>query len=331
MLDWLFKRGGRGRDALLARFEEAMSRGKLDDAEQALRDGTQAFPNDPIFVVNLAKLVARNDLAQARAMIDSARARPGSGIPVWQTAVELALMAHDPGALALAREATSRVPGDDEVRRIFFLTLARRVYWAGPNAEATEDPDQLALHETASAVTQLGFMGLVDLEGSLWEALPATERRPEVESAFVALDERRSSFQGVLPPQVEIGGKRRRLADADPFAHGSFEVFDLERGLRFVPFRALARVRFERVRLTAKIHLIRRDGREEQAWLPLFYRWSESKPEILQANSTAWLEVYGKTRVPVGLRDFVEVGDDGRTTALVSPVHVLPHEWRFEE
>ena len=81
--------------------------------------------------------------------------------------------------------------------------------------------------------------------------------------------------------------------------HASFELFDFERGLRFVPFSAVRRARFKRVRLTARVSIERRDGRADEGWMPLFTRWSETKPEILKSNMTVWVGVYGETPVPL--------------------------------
>ncbi len=334
MFDRLFGRRKPNPEASIDAFHDAMSRGDLVEAERIARDALAAWPDVAPFKILLAQILPRNEVgvAESRRLLGEARDGPELDLAAWEVSVLFALDVDSPSAaLRLAREASARTPGDDETARLVFASLARRVYWheSGPKPE---DATLRAAHDSVRAVPPLVASSLVESiaeneldGGSVWDRLG-----PEQEHARAGLDEvdaRREELARRPAPLVEVDGRRRRLVDADPFTRASLELFDLEDGVRFVPFAALREVRFERIRLTARAELVHRDGREEELFMPLLYRFHT--PEVLEAGMTLWVEVYRDTRVPVGLRDYIELDADRREVGLVSPAHLLSHAWRF--
>jgi hypothetical protein len=329
MLKWLRSlfAGPPPRKDPVALARAAVAAGRLDEAERLLREARSLRPGASAGIaVSLAQVLeAQGKADEAKALLDEAAA--SGARDALGAIVEMTLARDGPrAAFARARALAPRLNVQEHQRRLWLLNWARECYWAAPDAE---DPLQLELHRAAAAVPELALVGEATAPTDGLETLPADRQGPDLLGRLATLEARRAALHAVVPPRVEIGGTTRRLADACPFTHASLELFDLHGGVSFLPFAAIATVRWEPLEGLLKAQVTRRDGREIKALSALFYRGIERRPDLLR-GMTVWNTAHGATRLPLGVRDYHALDDAGATTGIVSPVRLLDKAWTFE-
>ncbi len=328
MFEWWRKRRAR---ALFARFASLARQGKTEEAEQALREAHSQYPHFPPFAINLANLTfSRGKPEESIAILEGAPGFPGARPDLLRTWVDLSARSRLRDWRPTVRESLRGIEGDEETRRMVFGTYARVAYWACPGAESTADPAQLALHALAKDLPSSVVGG--EMGGpSYWDLLPSEARTGEFERSLQDIDAARAAFHAQAVPILEVESRATRLVDADPFTRASLELLDMEHGVRFLPLSQLEKFSLTPCRMNARVDCTTRQAEQIGAWTPMFYRWTEEHFHLMQIRFTQWQKVYGGLSIPIGPRDYIEVDDTGRMSALVSPAHLFGKEIRVTD
>jgi len=315
---------------LLQRAGEAIERGELALAEDQLALGWKRYEDATCASILVTLLGRRGALDEAQALLSETQGRGLKGLALQRSAVELAARQGDPEAVLLARRAAASLEGDDEGRRAALAELLRLVYWIAPTAPAPFSE----LHCCAAEVLREEWAGFLDLTGDapLWNQLPEDQRNKAPANALQNFEAAARRFRALPRPIIEIDGETQILSDAEAITGSALELFGDDGGLVFVPFSELWHLRFEPGRLTARVDLMRRNGQRELLWMPLFYRWSNYYPELLQLQTCQPVPIGPSSEILIGLRCYQEINGDGFASGMTVPAdQLMASEWKVRD